>query len=252
MNLSSPEFWVALGQIVMIDILLGGDNAVVIALASRRLPDAQRRQAIFWGMFGAVALRVVLIFFALQLLKVPFLKIVGGLLLLWIGIKLLLPADEDGGHDIDASTHLLGAIKTIVLADAVMSLDNVIGIAGAAKDSLGLVVFGLLFSIPIIIWGSRFILKLMDRFPAVIVFGAALLGWIGGGMLIDDVILGNWTAALGGSAHYAAAIVGAALVVTVGKLLARQGPRPAPATPRDLAAPEPENPDRRSERGPDA
>ena len=154
MDFNSPEFWIALGQIIMIDILLGGDNAVVIALASRRLPDAQRKQAIFWGMFGAVALRVILIFFALQLLKVPFLKIIGGVLLLWIGIKLLMPQDE-GGHDIDASSSLIGAIKTIVVADAVMSLDNVIGIAGAAKDSLGLVIFGLLFSIPIIIWGSK-------------------------------------------------------------------------------------------------
>lgn len=247
MELSSPEFWIALGQIIMIDILLGGDNAVVIALASRRLPEAQRKQAIFWGMFGAVALRVVLIFFALQLLKVPFLKIVGGILLLWIGIKLLMPNDEDGGHDIDASTHLLGAIKTIVLADAVMSLDNVIGIAGAAKDSLGLVVFGLLFSIPIIIWGSRFVLTLMDRFPAVILFGAGLLGWIGGGMLADDVVLKPWTAGVGNSVHYAAAVVGAVFVVAVGKLLARQAPRPAiAAAPIDLA-----NPNTPSDTGPD-
>jgi YjbE family integral membrane protein len=134
MEMSSPDFWIALGQIIMIDILLGGDNAVVIALASRRLPDAQRKKAIFWGMFGAVALRVVLIFFALQLLKIPFLKIIGGLLLLYIGIKLLMPQDEGGGHDIDASTHLFGAVKTIVIADAVMSVDNVIGIAGAANQ----------------------------------------------------------------------------------------------------------------------
>ena len=238
MDLSSPEFWIALGQIIMIDILLGGDNAVVIALASRRLPDAQRKQAIFWGMFGAVALRVILIFFALQLLKVPFLKIVGGVLLLWIGIKLLLPQDEGEGHDIDASTHLLGAIKTIVLADAVMSLDNVIGIAGAAKDSLFLVVFGLLFSIPIIIWGSRFVLTLMDRFPAVILFGAALLGWIGGGMLIDDVVLKPWTSDYGATAHYTAAVLGAVFVVSLGKLIARRAPQPhAALSPVDLAAP---------------
>jgi predicted tellurium resistance membrane protein TerC len=165
------------------------------------------------------------------LLKVPFLKIVGGLLLLYIGIKLLLPQDEDGGHDIDASTHLLGAIKTIVLADAVMSLDNVIGIAGAAKDSLGLVIFGLLFSIPIIIWGSRFVLTLMDRFPMVILFGAALLGWIGGGMLADDVVLKPWTAGYGATAHYGAAAVGALLVVLVGKALARKAPATAQAKP---------------------
>jgi YjbE family integral membrane protein len=219
MDMSSPEFWVALGQIIMIDILLGGDNAVVIALASRRLPEAQRKQAIFWGMFGAIALRVILIFFALQLLKIPLLKIVGGLLLLWIGIKLLLPQHE-GQHEIGAADHLMGAIKTIVLADAVMSLDNVIGIAGAAKDSLGLVIFGLLFSIPIIIWGSRFVLTLMDRFPLVIVFGAALLGWIGGGMIADDVLLVPHVAGLPFSAHYAAAVVGAAFVVVLGKWLA--------------------------------
>ena len=229
MEFGSPEFWIALGQIIMIDILLGGENAVVIALASRRLPDAQRKKAIFWGMFGAVALRVILIFFALQLLKVPFLKIVGGILLLWIGIKLLIPESEEGGHEIDASTHLLGAIKTIVLADAVMSLDNVIGIAGAAKDHLGLVIFGLLFSIPIIIWGSKFVLTLMDRFPVIILFGAALLGWIGGGMLIDDVVLKTWTASYGSIGHYLAAAVGAALVVLIGKALSRREPQPASA-----------------------
>lgn len=234
MDFSQPEFWIAVGQIIMIDILLGGDNAVVIALASRRLPDTQRKQAIFWGMFGAVALRVILIFFALQLLKVPFLKIVGGLLLLWIGVKLLLPQHE-GEHEIDASAHLLGAIKTIVLADAVMSLDNVIGIAGAAKDSLGLVIFGLVFSIPIIIWGSRFVLTLMDRFPLVIVLGAGLLGWIGGGMLADDVVLVPYASTLPFSAHYAAAIVGAAFVVLIGKWLASRTPTPSPATPVDLA-----------------
>ena len=229
MEFGSPEFWIALGQIIMIDILLGGDNAVVIALASRRLPDAQRKKAIFWGMFGAVALRVILIFFALQLLKVPFLKIVGGILLLWIGIKLLIPESEEGGHEIDASTHLLGAIKTIVLADAVMSLDNVIGIAGAAKDHLGLVIFGLLFSIPIIIWGSKFVLTLMDRFPVIILFGAALLGWIGGGMLIDDVVLKTWTTSYGSTGHYLAAAVGATLVVLIGKALSRREPQPASA-----------------------
>lgn len=237
MDFSSPEFWIAVGQIIAIDILLGGDNAVVIALASRRLPASQRRQAIFWGMFGAIALRVVMIFFALQLLRVPFLKIVGGLLLLWIGIKLLLPQDE-GGHEIDASTHLFGAIRTIVLADAVMSLDNVIGIAAAAKDSIGLVVFGLLVSIPIIIWGSRFVLTLMDRFPLVIVGGAALLGWIGGHMLVGDVVLKDYIASAPAWIATAAAIGGALLVVLTGKLAGRRPPAPAPAAgaaPVDLA-----------------
>jgi YjbE family integral membrane protein len=235
MDFSSPEFWVALGQIIMIDILLGGDNAVVIALASRRLPEAQRKKAIFWGMFGAVGLRVVLIFFALQLLKIPFLKIVGGILLLWIGIKLLMPQD-DGGHEIDAASNLFGAIKTIVVADAVMSLDNVIGIAGAAKDSLALVVFGLLFSIPIIIWGSRFVLTLMDRFPMVITFGAALLGWIGGGMFIEDVILTSFRDDLGFNPHYLSALIGAVLVVAIGKWIASRRPAAPESALTDLAS----------------
>lgn len=236
MEFTSPEFWIAVGQIIVIDILLGGDNAVVIALASRRLPAAQRRQAIFWGMFGAIALRVILIFFALQLLRIPWLKIVGGVLLLWIGAKLLMPHDEEGGKEIDASTHLLGAVKTIILADAVMSLDNVIGIAAAAKDHVGLVVFGLLISVPIIVWGSRFVLTLMDRFPVVIVGGAALLGWIGGDMIVRDVVLADWLAAQPPWLHYAAAAAGATLVVLAGKLAGRGRPPPSgPAAPVDLA-----------------
>jgi YjbE family integral membrane protein len=233
----SSAFWIAIGQIIIIDILLGGDNAVVIALASRRLPQAQRRQAIFWGMFGAVALRVVLIFFALQLLRIPFLKLGGGLLLFWIGVKLLLPQKEGTGHDIDASTNLIGAIKTIIVADAVMSLDNVIAIAAAAKDHVGLVVFGLVVSVPIIVWGSRFVLTLMDRFPSVIVGGAALLGWIAGDMIAHDVAIKDPVAAyLPGPWIYAAPIAGALLVVALGKLTAaRQPVAPAPAGPIDLA-----------------
>ena len=237
MDLMSSAFWIAIGQIIIIDILLGGDNAVVIALASRRLPQAQRRQAIFWGMFGAVALRVVLIFFALQLLRIPFLKLGGGLLLFWIGVKLLLPQKEGTGHDIDASTNLLGAIKTIIVADAVMSLDNVIAIAAAAKDHVGLVVFGLVVSVPIIVWGSRFVLALMDRFPSVIVGGAALLGWIAGDMIAHDVAVKDPVATyLPGPWVYAAPIAGALLVVALGKLTAaRQPVAPAPAGPIDLA-----------------
>jgi len=234
---ASPEFWVAVGQIILIDILLGGDNAVVIALASRRLPEAQRRQAIFWGVFGAVALRVALIVFALQLLRIPFLKLGGGLLLLWIGIHLLMPQKEDGGHDINASTSLLGAVRTIIVADAVMSLDNVIAIAAAAKDHLGLVVFGLIVSVPIIVWGSRLVLRLMDRFPVIIVGGAALLGWIAGEMIAHDVALAQRVAAwLPGRWVYALPVAGAVLVVVVGKWLAARRPAaPATAGPIDLA-----------------
>jgi YjbE family integral membrane protein len=236
MDFTTPEFWIAIGQIIIIDILLGGDNAVVIALASRRLPQEQRRKAIFWGIFGAVALRVILIFFALQLLRVPFLKLGGGLLLLWIGVKLLVPQEEGAGRDIDASANLLGAIKTIILADAVMSLDNVIAIAAAAKDHVGLVVFGLVISVPIIVWGSRFVLKLMDRFPIVIAGGAALLGWIAGDMIAHDVAIHEQVAAwLPGPLIWAPPVIGALLVVVIGKFAAARRPPPAAAGPVDLA-----------------
>ena len=235
MEFGSAVFWIAVLQIIVIDILLGGDNAVVIAMASRRLPAQQRSKAIFWGVFGAIALRVVLIFFALQLLQIPYLKIVGGVLLLWIGVKLLMP-QEDGGHKIDASAHLIGAIKTIVVADAVMSLDNVIAIAAAAKGSVGLVVFGLVVSVPIIVWGSKFVLVLMDRFPVVIVAGAALLGWIAGDMLAHDVVVKDWVVANAAWLKYGAPVIGAALVVLAGKMFTARA-APAAATV-DLAMPD--------------
>lgn len=220
MDIASPEFWVAVMQIIAIDIVLGGDNAVVIALASRRLPEKQRNQAIFWGVFGAIGLRVILIFFALALLAIPFLKIVGALLLLWIGVKLLQPEPEDGGHEIDASTTLLGAIKTIIIADAVMSLDNVIAIAGAAKDSIGLVIFGLMVSVPIIVWGSKLVMKLMDRFPVTIAIGAGLLGWIAGDMTVTDAATKEWVGSSLPLLQWVAPVAGALLVVILGKWLA--------------------------------
>src|SRR5690606_32016440 len=181
-------FWIALGQIIVIDILLGGDNAVVIALACRRLPPAQRTKGIIWGTAGAIILRVILIAFAMTLLNIPFLKFVGALLLVWIGVKLLAPDEEEHGN-IQGSDKLLAAIKTIIVADLVMSVDNVIPIAGAAQNagqdhSLILVVMGLLISIPIIVWGSQLVIKLMARFPVIITLGGMLLGWIAGGMLV--------------------------------------------------------------------
>ena len=223
-------FWVSVLQIIAIDILLGGDNAVVIALACRKLPEHQRNKGIAWGVVGAIVLRVVLIFFALQLLELPFLKIIGALLLLWIGVKLMQPEDEGGHGSIEGSAHLLGAIRTIVVADAVMSIDNVIAVAGAAKGDLGLVVFGIVVSIPIIVWGSKFVLKLMDRFPAVITLGAALLGWIAGGMLVGDVTLQPWLAAMPSWLHYATSVAGALFVVALGSGLAkrRRGEEPGP------------------------
>ncbi|WP_323000224.1 TerC family protein [Castellaniella sp.] len=219
--------WGAVFQIILIDILLGGDNAVVIALACRNLQPAQRMQGILWGTAGAIILRVVLIAFALTLLGIPFLKVVGGGLLLWIGIKLLLP--EDDAHDkIKGSASIWAAVKTIIIADFVMSLDNVIAIAGAAQNAhadhqIGLVIFGLLVSVPIIVWGSTLVLKLIDRFPLVVTLGAGLLGWIAGGMLITDVFV---VERIGGQPPFAwkigAEIVGAILVVVLGRALARR------------------------------
>ncbi|MBS0544619.1 MAG: TerC family protein [Proteobacteria bacterium] len=225
--MTHAAFWLSVLQIIAIDILLGGDNAVVIALACRKLPEHQRNKGIAWGVVGAIALRIVLIFFALQLLALPFLKVIGALLLLWIGVKLMQPEDDDGHGNIEGSAHLLGAIKTIVVADAVMSLDNVIAVAGAAKGDLSLVVFGIVVSIPIIVWGSKFVLKLMDRFPVVITLGAALLGWIAGGMIVGDVTLKPLLQGLPGWLHYLTSAVGAAFVVALGGWLARRRVREA-------------------------
>lgn len=220
MSFDDPQFWIAVLQIIAIDIVLGGDNAVVIALACRRLPEEQRKLGIFWGVFGAIVLRVVLIFFALSLLAIPYLKIVGAVLLLWIGVKLLQP-ESDGGHEVDASTTLMGAIKTIIVADAVMSLDNVIAIAGAAKDEMGLVVFGLIVSVPIIVWGSQLVMKIMERFPVTIAIGAGLLGWISGDMFVSDVVTKQWVDTQANYLHWIAPMVGATLVVFTGKMIAR-------------------------------
>ena len=218
--MTTTAFWVSVGQIIMIDILLGGDNAVVIALACRKLPPKQRKQGIFWGVAGAIALRIVLIFFALQLLTVPYLKIVGALLLVWIGVKLLIPEDDDGHSNIDGGNTLFQAVKTVIIADAVMSIDNVIAVAGAAHGDLSLVIFGILISIPIIVWGSKFVLILMDRFPATIVFGAGLLGWIAGEMLLGDVALKPYLPEVTKVMKYSAAVAGALLVVGLGKAIA--------------------------------
>ncbi len=236
--LTSPEFWVALGQIIIIDILLGGDNAVVIALACRKLPPAQRTKGIIWGTAGAIILRVVLIAFAMTLLNLPFLKFVGALLLVWIGIKLLAP-DEEGHGEVASSDRLFAAIKTIIVADLVMSVDNVIAIAGAAQNagehSLLLVVLGLLISIPIIVWGSQLVIKLMERYPLIITAGGMLLGWIAGGMLVSDPVFANpdrwqWMLKLPqtDALKYGAQIAGALLVLAIGKaVLARRAKQAA-------------------------
>jgi YjbE family integral membrane protein len=232
------DFWVAVGQIIMIDILLGGDNAVVIALACRKLPPAQRTQGIVWGTVGAIVLRVILIFFALTLLQVPYLKLVGAILLVWIGVKLLAPGDGDEHGNVEGSDRLWSAVRTVIVADLVMSVDNVIAIAGAAESAGGdhkmpLVIFGLLVSIPIIVWGSQFVIKLMDRFPIVITLGGMLLGWIAGTMSVGDPALASLIPQAGvgeavASVRYSAGLAGAVLVLVLGLALKHRQARAAP------------------------
>ncbi len=215
-SFATPELWIALVQIIMINIVLSGDNAVVIALACRSLPPAQQKKAIMFGSLGAIGLRIVLTFFAVYLLQLPYLKLVGAALLLWIGIGLLKGDDDDG--ELEGHSGLLAAIKTIVIADLVMSLDNVIGVAAAAKGSVPLLVIGLGISIPLIIYGSTLILKLMARFPVIITIGAGLLGWVAGEMAVTDPAITGWMASQH-TVHLAAPFVCAALVVGIGKWL---------------------------------
>jgi YjbE family integral membrane protein len=210
----TPEFWLALLQIILINIVLSGDNAVVIALASRSLPPAQQKKAILFGSIGAILLRIVLTFFAVYLLSLPYLKIAGACLLLWIGVNLL--KGEDGDAELEGHSNLAAAIKTIVVADLVMSLDNVIGVAAAAKGNVVLLVVGLAVSIPLIIYGSTLILKLMNRFPIIITIGAALLGWVAGEMAFSDPVLKTWADGHH-SLHLIPPILCAMLVVAAGK-----------------------------------
>ena len=226
--LADSLLWVTLGQIIMINIVLSGDNAVVIAMASRSLPAKQQKQAIFFGSFGALALRVILTFFAVVLLDLPWLKLTGAVLLGWIGIQMLIPDDDDS--EIDGHEHLWAAIRTIIVADFVMSLDNVLGVAAAAKGSVVLLILGLAMSIPLIIYGSTFILKLMNRFPAIITAGGGVLGWVAGEMAVADPVVGPYVH--GGSEwlHSAAPILGAIMVIVVGTAMARAKARATEAT----------------------
>jgi YjbE family integral membrane protein len=217
----SPQFWLAALEIIYINILLSGDNAVVIALACRDLPPKQRRWGVIWGAAGAILLRVVLTIFAVKLLELPWLKIVGGVLLLWIGIKLIYGGD-DGDSEVKASDRLWSAVRTVIVADLVMSVDNVLGVAAAAKGSVPLLVFGLLVSIPLVIAGSQIILKLIERFPWVIVAGGALLGWIAGKMVVEDTAIATWVDAHAPWLDWAAPVAGVVIVVGAAKWLERR------------------------------
>jgi YjbE family integral membrane protein len=229
----TQAFWVGLAKIIGVNIVLSGDNAVVIALAARSLPPKLQARAIFWGAGAAVLLRIILTIFAVALLALPWLKLVGGLLLFWIGIKLLVPEDDD--KDITASDHLMTAIKTILIADVVMSLDNAIAVAAAADGSLTLLILGLAISIPMVIFGARLLVTLMERYPAIIAVGAALIGMVAGEMLVTDPVVLDWLKGMasikidggkpmlsGINLELAAGAIGAVIVVVWGLWLAKR------------------------------
>jgi YjbE family integral membrane protein len=218
--LSPQQFWIPLLQIIGINIVLSGDNAVVIALAARSLPAHQQKKAIAWGAGAAIAMRILLTLFAVALLTLPYLKLIGAALLIWIGIQLLLP--DDGDENIESHSNLMAAIKTILVADLVMSLDNVIGVAAAAKGSVLLLIIGLAISIPLVIFGATMLLKLMERFPIIITIGGGLLGYVAGDMAVNDPAIKSWVDANMPMLHEIAAVAGVAIVLIVGKLLAKK------------------------------
>ena len=221
--LHSPDFWIGLLKIVWINIILSGDNAVVIALAARSLPPHQQKQAVRWGSGAAVVLRIALTGVAATLLELPYLPIVGGCLLLWIGVQLLGEEEEDDGESKEYG-NLMAAVRTILIADLVMSLDNVIAVAAAAQGDTTLLILGLAISIPLVIFGSTLMIKLMERFPIIVLLGAALIGWVGGETIVNDVSMRGVLAA-NPWLHYVAAAIGAAFVVALGKSLQARAAR---------------------------
>jgi YjbE family integral membrane protein len=229
-DFGSIGFWVALLQVIGADIVLSGDNAVVIALATRSLPLQQQRQAIFWGTFAAVAMRITLTIVAVTLLKLPALKLIGSLLLLWIAVQLLMPEEESHG-DGRSIGNMGAAIRTILVADVVMSTDNIIAIAGAAKGSVLLLAIGLAVSIPLVVFTSTFLLKLMERFPVIIAAGAALLGFVAGEMAVSDPLAAPSIEANAPWLHEVLPVAGAIAVVLLGKLLAARASTQQEAPP---------------------
>lgn len=242
----NPDFWVHLGQIMLVNIVLSGDNAVVIALAARSLPDNQRHKAVVWGSVAAIMMRVGLTIVALQLLRLPYLKLVGSVLLFWIALKLLMP-DEEHGNGIESKNTLSAAIRTILIADLVMSLDNVLAVAAAAGGDNLLLMLGLGISIPLVIFGSTMILKLMDRFPVIITLGAAILGYVAGEMLITEPALERWPELIHAEWLHFVPLASALLVVSLGKWLALRQARTKPPVYVDLVR-EDEQPSRHNRR----
>lgn len=214
------DFFLSLLQIIMVNLVLSGDNAVVIALACRNLSPELQKKAVFWGSFGAIGLRVILTVIAIWLLKIPFVQVVGGLLLIWIAIKLLKGEDEES--HIGGGSNMMEALKTIIFADLIMSLDNVIAVAGAANGNLLLVIIGLAISIPLIIWGSQLLMKLMNRFPIIVLLGAALLGYTAGEMIVGDQVVGAFLEEILPALHIILPVALALIVIAVGNYLKRK------------------------------
>jgi YjbE family integral membrane protein len=212
---------VALLQIMLINVVLSGDNAVVIALACRKLSPAHQKQAFLWGSIGVVVLMVVLTIFVVFLLSLPYLEIAGSALLLWIGVKLLVAEDEGDDGKVEQKSTLMAAIRTIIIADMVMSLDNVLAMAAAAHGHTWMLIAGLVITVPVILFGSALLMKLMERFPVVVMIGAALIGWVAGEMVISDPAIKDWVDVNAPFLHTVSPIVCAALVIAAGKLLER-------------------------------
>ncbi|MGD9759812.1 MAG: TerC family protein [Comamonas sp.] len=210
------DFWIGLFKIVWINIILSGDNAVVIALAARGLPPQQQKKAVLLGSGAAVVLRIALTVVAAKLMQLPFVEVIGGLLLLWIGVGLLKGEDEEEDSGSVARQGMMAAVRTILLADLVMSLDNVIAVAAAAGGDMLLLILGLAISIPLVIFGSTLMIKLMERFPVIVTLGAALIGWVAGETITSDHMLEGFVR-INPWAHYAAAACGAVLVIAMGK-----------------------------------
>ena len=229
MDLTSGAFWAALGSIILANVVLSGDNAVVIAMAARSLPLGQQRKAIVWGSAAAIAMRIVLTLAAVEMLRWPYLKLIGGVLLLYIGVS-LLGADDDAQDRQQQVGGLLAAIRTILVADLVMSLDNVLAVAAAAQGDAPLLVVGLALSIPLIVFGSTLLLGVMERFPIIITLGAALLGFLAGEMMLTDPAVSERFGTISPDTINGAGAVGAVAVVAAGqwwqyRVRARRGGR---------------------------
>lgn len=221
LDLSTAAFWSAFGSIMLANIVLSGDNAVVIAMAARTLKPEQQKKAIFWGSAAAIVMRIVLTIVAIQLLTLPYLKLIGAVLLVYIGVDLLKGGGDEDGHGKEING-LGAAIRTILIADLVMSLDNVLAVAAAAKGNIPLLVLGLLVSIPLIVFGATLLTKVMERFPIIITIGAALLGFLAGEMLLTDPAVVSHFGVIGEQNVLFGGILGAILVVALGTWLQKR------------------------------